>query len=101
MGTSKDISTYHDCEEFFEQALGHERGIAVTQESPGHAQRFMQRMNAYRVALRKSSQQVYPLGHELHNKSPYDIFILRKDPENSSRVLIQPTNSKPVKVESL
>ena len=99
--TKKSILDFEDCEEVFSAAVNNERGVAVPQESHGHATAYMQRLNTYRVKLRQASEATYPVGHELRGKSPYDDFIIRRDPENSSRVLVQPKVAKTVKIEAL
>lgn len=85
-------ATYSDSEEYFEQALASERGIAVDFATAGQATNFMQKLNSFRVKQRKTNSKVYPDGHPLHNRTPWDNIIVRKDPADESRttVLLQP-----------
>lgn len=97
----KSISDFDDCEEVFEKAVASAKGIRVSKESPSHATAYMQRLNTYRAKLRKNTEEVYPLGHELRGRSPYDGFILRRDPDNTSAILIQPKIITDNKIEEL
>jgi prolyl oligopeptidase PreP (S9A serine peptidase family) len=101
MSQPKSIKAYTDCEKQFELAAASERGIAITFESRGEATRFMQKMNMYRVLLRKQSRQVYEVTDPKYGISPFDHFQLTKDKENDCRVMIKPYNLDVVKVEKL
>ncbi len=97
----KSISDFDDCEEVFERAVASAKGIRLSKESPTHATAYMQRLNTYRSKLRKTSEEVYPVGHPERGRSPYDGFILRKDPANTSAILIQPKIITENKIEEL
>ena len=96
-------ATYTDSEDYFEQALASARGIAVDFDTAGQATHFMQKLNAFRVKQRRTNAKVYPDEHPLHNKTPWDNIIVRKDPEDESRstVLLQPATLQVKKVREL
>ncbi len=101
MTAPKSIAAYGDCEEYFEKAASSEKGIAVTVNSPGMAVKFRQKMNAYRVLLRKQSRALHELNDPRHGTCPYDAYELSIDPEDESRVFIRKYQMSAVKVEEL
>jgi len=88
-------------EDFFNQALEAERGIAVELESEGQAVRFKQKLNQGRVKQRKINASVYPQGHLLHNKTPWDDLVVTSDPTDASVVLIKRISLEVKKVRVL
>lgn len=99
MSMSKTLGAYVDCEDYWTRAQSAPRGIGVTLDSPGHAKRLIQRLNAYRVLLRKRAQEIYPPGDPKWGVSVYDTMRASVDPNNPARVLIQPMAD--AKVEEL
>lgn len=101
MTAPKSLDAYNDCEEYFERAAKSEKGIAATMASPGLAVKFRQKMNAYRVLLRKKAKEIYPPDHGSYGTSPYDAYELSIDPDNDCRVLIRKYRIAVTKVEDL
>lgn len=88
MTLSTSLETYADCEEYFNQALASAKGIAIDCGSPGQANRMRQRLNTYRKRIREMNLLVYPEGHTLHGKSPWDHMICRTSKDNPNEVQI-------------
>lgn len=101
MTSPRSLGAYSDCEEYFEKAAASANGLAVSLEDPGMAVKFRQKMNAYRVLLRKQSKQIRPADDPQYGVSPYDAFELSLDPEDSCRVLIRKYRMRVAKVEEL
>lgn len=101
MTPPKSLGAYTDCEEYFEKAAASEKGIGLTLETPGMALRFRQKMNSYRIVLRKQSKAIYEIGEPKYNTSPYDAYELTIDKENDCRVLIRKYRMSVAKVEEL
>lgn len=99
MTMAQNLGAYADCEAYWDKALAASRGIAITMDSAGQAKRLIQRLNAYRVLLRKRNQEIYPAGDPRWGVSIYDGHRASLDPDNPARVLIRP--STPATVEEL
>lgn len=99
MSISQNINSYSDCEEAFNAAIGQAKGVRIHRESKGHATRFMQRLNTYRTLLRKQSKEIYENGDARYNASIYDPFIVRRDSEDESAVVIEPFQKKDLRIE--
>lgn len=101
MTAPKSLAAYEDCEKLFEQAAETEKGIAVVLETAGMAVKFRQKMNAYRVLLRKQSKLLREPTDPQYGMSPYDAFELALDPKNDCRVLIRKYRMTVAKIEEL
>lgn len=101
MAQPRSLTAYAECEEFFERALSASAGIAVRLETSSLATQFIQKMNTYRVRLRRESERVYPQEDPRRNTCPYDHFKLGKDPADPTRVLIKPYRIAVLGVEDL
>lgn len=78
MSISRDLITYHDCEERLEEALGKERGILIVFDAPGRAVRFVQRCHTFRKLLKIDSREIYPPEHPMYGRTPYDLLSLSR-----------------------
>lgn len=101
MTMPKSLAAYTDCEEFFEKAATSPNGLGVTLESPGMAVKFRQKMNAYRVLLRKQSKTLFEPDDPKFGLSPYDAYELSIDRDNNCRVLVRKYRVSVSKVEQL
>lgn len=96
----ESVDAYPDVEALFERALASEKGIVVTFATPEQATINRGRMNAYRVRLRKANAKIYPEGHHMHAKTPYEGLVLRK-PEGSNRIEIEKLGVERYNVEEI
>lgn len=101
MTLPKSIGAYGDCEEHFARAAASERGIAIRLADPQLATRFKQRMNVYRVMLRRQSSKAFPPDDPRYGVSPYDSLQLTTDPNDPDRVLIRPYSLEIQSIEEL
>lgn len=103
MGTPKHLSAYGREEEILLRALESERGVAVEFASKGLATHFRQRVNAFRVLLRKQSTTIYQPEDEAYNKSQFDHLLLSLPMQvgTTETWQINITRGKPVRVIEL
>ncbi len=78
MSFSKSTLAYPDIKDYFERAIDTERGIKITCADEKAATMYKHRINYFRVLHRKDNQRVYPEGHPLHGRSPYDVFVIKQ-----------------------
>lgn len=72
MALSKNITEYEDCREHLDRALSSTKGIRITTSAPGVAIHLRQRMYKLRQLEKVRSTEIYEIGDERRNKTPYD-----------------------------
>lgn len=77
MPYSSSPLAYGDVKELLDKALDAERGIKMTFDKHGYAINMRQRASRFRAMDRESSKTIYPLGHPMHGRSPYDALAFR------------------------
>lgn len=97
----KSLASYSECENYFAKALAAPKGIAITLESKAAATRLRLKLNNYRVLLRRRNEEIYPFADPRHGGSPYDELLVRIEPDTPERIIIEPKNLKPLKLEIL
>lgn len=72
MALSKSITEYEDCREHLDRALVSTKGIRITTPAPGVAIHLRQRLYKLRQLEKVRSTEIYEIGDERRNKTPYD-----------------------------
>lgn len=101
MPAPRSIDAYKDCEDFFNRALGSEKGIGISTGSNGEATHLAQKLNTYRNRLRKDSRKIYPSDDPRAGATAFDKFQIKIDPENPARVLIKLNEITALSVDNL
>lgn len=98
MPNSSSALSYSDIKEVLDQALAAPRGIEVEHKTVAAATRWLSRANTFRLLDRKANAKLYPEGHDLHNASPYDYFLMKRE---GHKVIIRPYTTEGVTVNQL
>lgn len=91
---ARTITSYADCQEYLDQALDHPDGIGISLDTKGMATRMIQRLNTCRKLYRERSREINGIESPNYNTSPWDHFVIKKDPEDDTRVLIKTERMK-------
>lgn len=98
MTQSTSQLSFEDVRGIFDRALASEKGIRVTQTSPGQAIHMRQRLYRFRAADRKQSMQIYAKGDSGFGVSAYDSLIVKVE---GNCVFILPADSATLEIEEL
>lgn len=72
MALSKNITEYEDCREYLDRALVATTGTRIKLPSNGGAVHLRQRLYKLRQLEKVRSLELYEIGDERRNKTPYD-----------------------------
>lgn len=72
MGLSQEIRSYEDIRQLLDEALGSERGVAISYSTRGKALHQRQRMYKFRSLDRLASVDIFPVGDSRRGVSAYD-----------------------------
>lgn len=82
-----------DIRDRLDQALASETGISIDFLTQREAKAFRMALYAFRRQDARHCATIYPEGHALHGRSPYDILLIRIEDESS--VIIEPRRPVP------
>jgi hypothetical protein len=77
MVTSTSRLAFSDCYELMEKAINDPKGIKVKFARDEDAWHFRVRLHTARRIDRMDNIQLFPEGHMMHGKSPYDQLVMR------------------------
>lgn len=72
MALSKNIAEYEDCREHLDRAISSPKGIRITLPTAGQAVHMRQRLYKLRQLEKLRSVELYDVGDDRRNKTPYD-----------------------------
>lgn len=72
MPLSRNITEYEDCREHLDRALVATTGIRINLSTSGGAVHLRQRLYKLRQLEKIRSTEIYEIGDERRNKTPYD-----------------------------
>jgi hypothetical protein len=77
MVTSTSRLAFSDCYELMEKAINDPKGIQVKFARNEDAWHFRVRLHTARRIDRTDNMSLFPEGHMMHGKSPYDSLVMR------------------------
>jgi hypothetical protein len=77
MVTSSSRLAFSDCYELMERAINDPKGIKVKFARDEDAWHFRVRLHTARRIDRTDNMALFPEGHMMHGKSPYDELVMR------------------------
>lgn len=77
-----------DCFEVFDKALEAPKGIRVRFPDIGAAKNYQMKLMRARAQNREDNLGIYPQGHPLHGRSPYDRLQVSFDYDNGDALLV-------------
>lgn len=103
MAMSNSRFSYGDCYDLMDKALADSKGIRIKFSSSGEAIHFRLRLHTARRIDRKDNLEVYPDGHAMHGKSPYDPLVMRikYTADDTTWLRLEKVEAREFEIESL
>jgi len=103
MAISNSRFSYGDCYDLMDKALADQKGIRIKFTSWGDALHFRLRLHTARRIDRKDNLDIYPGGHPMHGKSPYDPLIMRikSTADDTTWLRLEKVDAREFTIESL
>jgi hypothetical protein len=83
MALPKNMSAYQDCFDFFDRALGSDRGVQRIFDTQEQALHFRNRLNYARRIMREMNRDTLEPGDPMYNRCEYDHFVVKTQKDHA------------------